>query len=266
MRSAIDPERIQEAEAALLNAHPGLFSASPWNARCRNREILAKVARPGARIVDVGGGVSTISGILSRLGCEVHVLDNFKYDLGWITATGDSNFIATTAARKDALTSEGVRFIDCDLCDTSLHDYFDVNTVDAVVSFHCFEHLHHSPKKLLQSTLEVLTPGGVLLIETPNAVNLLKRMKVLAGFTNYASYGDYWNAQRFGGHVREYSVGDFTDMASLLGIPRYRIYGRNWFGTLDAVVGQGALFTVVDRILRTVPGTCGSLFFEAVKP
>jgi SAM-dependent methyltransferase len=266
MRAEMTGDDIQRADTELRAKHRDVFPATPWNAMRRNCAILPLVAGKGRRIIDIGGGVSVIAGILARLGCDVCVLDNFEYDLGWITATGDDDFAATTSQRREALTSEGVRFIDCDLCDVSLTQWFEPETIDAVVSFHCFEHLHHSPRGLLKSALEVMRPGGVLLLETPNAVNLLKRFKVLAGYTNYASYADYWNAPRFGGHIREYSVGDFHEMATLLGVHDYKVYGRNWFGKLEAIVGHGPAFQLLDGLLQTVPGFCGSLFFEARKP
>jgi hypothetical protein len=74
------------------------------------------------------------------------------------------------------------------------------------------------------------------------------------------------NAPKFVGHIREYSVGDFREMATLLGVHDYKVYGRNWFGKLEAIVGHGPAFQLLDGLLQTVPGFCGSLFFEARKP
>jgi len=265
MPNVVVAQDVDNAEAAFLAAHPNLFSQTPWGAAQRNREILPRIASGGGRVIDLGGGVSSVAGLLARLGCEPIVFDNFEYDIGWISATGDAEFTATTARRRQALADDGVRFVDCDLCEVSLADYFPPGSVDVITSFHCFEHLHHSPRRLLGSALDVLKPGGLLLIETPNSVNLLKRAKVAAGYTNYASFHDYWNAEVFGGHVREYSFGDFEKLATLLGIKDYTIYGRNWFGTLNHFVGQGLMFCFVDGILKVVPGWCGSLFFEARK-
>jgi SAM-dependent methyltransferase len=266
MGSELTQTEVRAADYALHAAYPGVFPETPWQAMSRACEILSSCVPKGGRVVDIGGGVSVISGVLAKLGCEVYVLDNFEYDIGWIAATGSEDFKGTTARRREILAAEGVRFIECDLCEVAMGQFFQPETVDAVVSFHCFEHLHHSPQRLLQSVLETLRPGGKLLIETPNAVNLLKRFKVLAGYTNYHSYRDYWNAQRFGGHVREYSCGDFHDMAKLLGVSDYRVYGRNWFGSLSVITGRGPAFTVVDHLLRFAPGLCGSLFFEVHKP
>lgn len=265
MEAEITGADILRAHAELKEKHRGVFPDGAWSEIRRNSAILPLVAGKGRRVIDIGGGVSAIAGILARVGCDVCVLDNFEYDIGWIAATGDNNFAATTSRRREALSGEGVRFIDCDLCDVSLTQWFEPETIDAIVSFHCFEHLHHSPQALLKSALGVMKPNGVLLLETPNAINLLKRVKVVAGYTNYGSYADYWNAHTFGGHVREYSVGDFHQMASLLGLQDYKVYGRNWFGKLEAVVGHGLAFGMVDGLLRTVPGFCGSLFFEARK-
>ena len=41
---------------------------------------------------------------------------------------------------------------------------------------------------------------------------------------------------------------------------------RLHFGKLEVIVGHGAAFQLLDGLLQTVPGFCGSLFFEARKP
>jgi len=56
-------------------------------------------------------------------------------------------------------------------------------SVDVVTSFHSLEHWHHSPKRLFGEITRVLRPGGFLILATPNAVNLLKRISVPLGIS-----------------------------------------------------------------------------------
>ena len=63
-----------------------------------------------------------------------------------------------------------------------------------------------------------------MLIEVPNAVNLLKRIKVPLGKTNYPPYEEFFTDAHWMGHVREYSIGDLTALARLLGFRDWKIY------------------------------------------
>lgn len=105
-----------------------------------------------------------------------------------------------------------------------------------------------------------------MLLEVPNAVNLLKRLKVLAGRTNYGSYGDFYDAVNYTGHVREYAVSDLHALARRLGLSSYAIYGKNWYGTLFDKFGESPLSGVIDWSLQRFPGLCGSLFLDFRKP
>jgi SAM-dependent methyltransferase len=224
--------------------------------------VLDRVFTPGCRIVDLGGGLNPRNGVFARLGGSVTVIDIFEYDLAWSVGKGPEQFAADCEEIKQYLTSAGVRFVDSDICKVDLRSIFAAESVDAVTSYHCLEHLHQSPKAVLESALRVLKPGGRLLVEVPNAVNLLKRFKVLAGRTNYGSYEDFYDAANFTGHVREYAVCDLHALARRLGLSSYAIYGRNWYGTLFDKLGDNAISGMIDRSLQRFPGLCGSLFLD----
>lgn len=66
--------------------------------------------------------------------------------------------------------------------------------------------MHASPRELLNSVVSFLKPHGLLVIETPNAVSLGKRLKILLGKTGQVDAKLwYWNLGPFRGHVREYT-------------------------------------------------------------
>ena len=210
-------------------------------------------------LVDLGGGVSPANGFLSELGMHVTVIDllNEYYPFSTIesTVTNEGDFLAKM----------GVKFVEADLTSVDLRSLFDMESIDVVASFHTLEHLHHSPKTLLESAIDILKPGGRLVIEVPNAANLVKRAKLLIGRTNYPSYSEFYKSMKWVGHIREYTAGDLEELARSLSLRGWRIEGRNWYGRLYRAIGNRPAKQVFDSLLRVRPGLCGSLFMIGQK-
>jgi 2-polyprenyl-3-methyl-5-hydroxy-6-metoxy-1,4-benzoquinol methylase len=215
---------------------------------------------PGGTLIDLGGGITLINGVLARLGMKVHVVD-FMEEY-W---SEGSEYSENIRASFDFLRSQGVQFLKTDLTECDLREHFPLGTADRIVSNHTLEHFHRSPRKLLESSVPILADGGMMVIEVPNAVNLLKRAKVLFGKTNYPPYDTFYLDAHWTGHVREYSMGDLTTLARLLGFDDWKIYGRNWHGALYFTIKNRQAALAVDKTLRLFPGLCGSLFLEARK-
>ena len=71
------------------------------------------------------------------------------------------------------------------------------------------EHLNESPRDLLNMAGTYLKPRGLLIISTPNAVNLRKRLWVLAGHSNYPPFDQlYDSVGPWRGHTREYTLAE----------------------------------------------------------
>ena len=221
---------------------------------------VKQLYRPGGTLIDLGGGITLANGILARLGMKVHVVDFMENY--W--AEG-SEFTVNVQASFDFLRSQGVQFLKADLTDCDLRQHFPLGTVDRIVSNHTLEHFHRSPRKLLESGVDVLATGGMMVIEVPNALNLLKRIKVLFGRTNYAPFDDFYLNAHWTGHVREYSLEDLATLARLLGFDDWRIYGKNWHGSLYFDITSRHAALLADKALQFFPGLCGSLFLEANK-
>jgi len=244
---------------------PELFTPATAFHAAKLEELVGILKPGGKRIADLGGGVSLVNGAFQRQGASVTVLDAFDFDADWVSRTAGKDFERVLLAQREALEQVGVTFHNCDLCQDDLSDVLRKGAFDVVTSYHCLEHLHHSPKTMLLAAWESLTPNGMMLLEVPNAVNLAKRLRVLCGYTNYIKYEHYFDAERFSGHIREYTVGDLRKVMEFLGVKDFQLYGRNWHGTLYTMVGAGAGFRVADILLRTIPGLCGSLFVVARK-
>ena len=116
----------------------------------------------------------------------------------------------------------------------------------------------------MQSAINILKPNGTIFIEVPNAANIRKRLSLLTGRTNYLSYADFYNSERYMGHVREYTTGDLEYLAEQLNLKEVKIFGKNYYGTLFNKLPKQLHYSS-DYLLQKFPGLCGSLFLEGKK-
>ena len=166
---------------------------------------------------------------------------------------------------KERLDEMGVKFVNADLLEYDFAD-FSAESVDVVMSYHTFEHFHHTPRFLLERVKNQLKKGGMLFIEVPNALFAWNRVKVLIGKTNYVPYKNYWNRYPWYGHIREYSVDDLRALSRNAGFSRFQIIGRNYYSMrFFSAKLYGITIRCVDRLLRLRPGLCASLFLQATK-
>jgi SAM-dependent methyltransferase len=212
-------------------------------------------------LVDLGGGLSAHNGILAQLGMTVNVLDLLSSY--WDNRPRNPEPIDH---EMQVLKSCGVQFINANLLTCDLTNFFPENSVDIVASFHCLEHLDRLPKILLRSAVRIVKPGGTLLIEVPNAANLRKRLGLLFGHTNYAPFQEYSDSPPYHYHIREYTVGDLSQLAQTFAASEsYRIFGKNLHRGTWAERIPSFVRTLGDLVLQPFPGLCGSLFLQITK-
>lgn len=93
-------------------------------------------------------------------------------------------------------------------------NFLDAKTInqkyDLIVCGEVIEHLYTSPKHLLQNFRELLNPEGYLLIQTPNAVSLRKRLALFFGNNPFEMPRENLNNP---GHYREYTVNELENLA-----------------------------------------------------
>ncbi len=88
------------------------------------------------------------------------------------------------------------------------------------------EHLHDSPRDLLNDLVELLKPGGLLFITLPNAANIRKRIQLLLGRTNLPPFEEYyWYPGPRRGHVREYVRDDLVQLLKYLDLETVELQG-----------------------------------------
>jgi len=215
--------------------------------------------KPGGTLLDLGGGFSVTNAVLSRLGMKVYCADLMSEYF-----QNSANFRNGMERQFEFLKQEGVTFIQCDLLEYDFGE-FEPDSVDVVCSHHVFEHFHHSPKPVCDETMRILKPGGIFFLEIPNALNALKRLKVLLGKTNYLPFDSYFQSDRWLGHIREYCLADVEYLARYCAFSSYRIFGLNYYGTLYPKLRFSLPAVIVDRLLRVFPGACSALYLKGIK-
>jgi 2-polyprenyl-3-methyl-5-hydroxy-6-metoxy-1,4-benzoquinol methylase len=147
-------------------------------------------------LMDIGCGPMDKTAVFKTLGFECWALDDLSDP--WVHRVGAVDKIQEFAARMGIRFHLG-RFEEAPQIPRGS---FDVVTMLAVI-----EHLHESPRMLLNLAGELLRPGGVLCITMPNSVNLRKRVAVLTGRTNYPNIEQFfYSPGLWRGHVREYTL------------------------------------------------------------
>jgi SAM-dependent methyltransferase len=158
----------------------------------------------GGRVLDVGR--SALTGLLhEHLGVPV---DSLGFGPDGPTATG--------------------RHHELDLDDAQHPDRWrrDLGRYEVVVLAEVLEHLHTAPTLVLAFLSTLLAPNGVLLIQTPNALSLPKRIKPLLGIHPYEPIRE---DPREPGHFREYTLPELYDLARRTGFEVLHAATYNYF-------------------------------------
>ena len=118
------------------------------------------------------------------------------------------------------------------------HHSFDLNSstdaaacprlppFDLVVMAEVLEHLLAPPRAVFGCVARWLKPEGELLLQTPNAVSLAKRVRMLRGYNPYMMMrepGDY------SAHIREYTPAELVELGREAGLETREVSVRNYF-------------------------------------
>jgi SAM-dependent methyltransferase len=196
-------------------------------------------------VLDIGGGFGPYAPLLDRLGAETVVVDTFDHEL------------FEREDLKALMAQLPVQLVAMDATAGELP--FETSSFDAITSFDSLEHWHHSPRRLFAELRRVAQPDALFILGVPNAVNARKRVAVALGKTNWSRFEDWYEPDRFVGHVREPVVADLERMADELGLHPRAIVGRNWLGNRRGPLGR-AVTTLVDMPLRMRPSLCANLY------
>jgi len=194
--------------------------------------------QPGSRILDFGCGPCDKTAILQFLGFECSAYDDLQDD--WHKIQGNREKI-TSFARECGIDFKLA--IGCELP-------FEKNSFDMIMLHDVLEHLHDSPRDLLNDLIELIKPEGLLFVTVPNAVNIRKRIDVMFGRTNlplFESY--YWYPGAWRGHVREYVKNDLVKLSEYLNLEELEIIScDHMLSKLPASIRPG--YVLVTSIFR----------------
>jgi len=171
-------------------------------------ETVSAFSPPGSRLLDFGAGPCDKVGILTYSGYSITAFDDFG-DI-WHSENHNKEKILEFCEKI------GIDYYEPDESGafTFPKGPYDMLLLNGVV-----EHLHDSPRVLLNSLIEYLRVGGHVMITVPNAANLRKRLSLLFGRTIYSRFQYYyWSPGPWRGHNREYVKGDLKLLAEYLGL------------------------------------------------
>jgi hypothetical protein len=125
-------------------------------------------------------------------------------------------------------------------------DYPELEPHDVVVCCEVIEHLQVDAVPVLRLLSAAIAPDGHLVLQTPNATALPKRLRMLIGRNPYAPIR---NEPRNPGHFHEYTVGELRAAVEAAGLEVERVLTANYF---DHGSPQNRVFRAVEPVL---PGT-----------
>jgi SAM-dependent methyltransferase len=168
---------------------------------------VSRVLERGARVLDFGAGECDIAALLAMMGYRCSACDD----------------LSDPAHLRGGLRGRIARFAEDAGVDFTLLEGdglpYQPASFDMVMMHHVLEHLHDSPRGLLNALTALVRPRGHVFITVPNAGNARKRLDLLRGRTNLPEYERlFWSEGPWRGHVREYVRGDLEALARLMGL------------------------------------------------
>jgi hypothetical protein len=131
----------------------------------------------------------------------------------------------------------------------------DLGPYDLIIFAEVVEHLFTAPELVLSYLHGLLSPGGSLIVQTPNAASLRKRVKLALGINPFERIRvDPSNP----GHFREYTAGELAGILSQTGFvvkTSWRQFyfdarfARHEIGTEPPNHLRGALLNAVNQLL-----------------
>lgn len=135
---------------------------------------------------------------------------------------------------------EGERHTQVDL---NSDDRAELEPHDVVVCAEVIEHLHVAPVPVLRFLATGLRPVGHLILQTPNATALPKRLRVLLGRNPY----DPIRETPFNpGHFHEYTADELSNEVAAAGFDVVRVLTANYF---DHGSRKNRAYRALERVL-----------------
>lgn len=252
LRGSLDyaPEMVAAFDAALA-ALPEAVRGDVWADKYKyltdTTLLHALAAAPDARILEVGGARSATALMLRALGhTRLSMLDRFDQP--------DAERAAGLPhPTRGFWEGAGIEATEADVLRPL--PYPDAS-FDAICAVDIVEHLTASSRGFLAELHRILRPGGMLLTGCPNHANLQNRIRMLFGNSVHSRLGTWHEADRYIGHVREFTPAEIETMVRAAG-----------FEVLMRRMGEEELDSVIrDRARLQRDRTAGSNRLDLRKP
>jgi 2-polyprenyl-3-methyl-5-hydroxy-6-metoxy-1,4-benzoquinol methylase len=161
--------------------------------------------RSGTEVLDLGGGKGRMAALLGELGLKCTIVDTLFKD------ESEKNISGQTIVHlwESYLKNKGVQVVAHDFLENGIP--FADETFKLVIFSEVIEHLPNSPKPVLVEISRVLTPGGWLILTTPNVVSMANRKRFLLGRSVRTDIEDSYNTEDYSSvriykeHIREFT-------------------------------------------------------------
>lgn len=170
----MDSKHVNEAAfqevAEDMKRLPGFVPADPsWRLRRFEVDQVARKLPAGGTLLDVGSGPGFVPRYFHKIGHKVISVD--------YPVTGGFDALK-------ALMDLGIQghYVHVGVEALPVPD----NSVDVVFVGNVIEHLPNSPRQFMADLKRVMKPGGYMVMDTKNALDLKTRLKVLFGISNWA--------------------------------------------------------------------------------
>lgn len=170
-------------------------------------QTVQKYLRVGDKILDFGSGPCDKTAVIQALGFKCSAYDDLSDDWHKLENNRDKiiQFAKEVGIDFKLASDDGLPF--------------EKQSFDMVMLHDVIEHLHDSPRDLLNDLVELIKANGYLFITVPNAVNIRKRISVIFGKTNLPPFDNYyWYPGTWRGHVREYVKDDLLQLVKFLNL------------------------------------------------
>ena len=108
-----------------------------------------------------------------------------------------------------------------------IEEWPEIGQFDLIVMAEVIEHVHTAPELVLVMLNSMLAPGGFLVVQTPNAAAVHKRLKLLVGCNPYELIRAY---SANPGHFREYTKTELMRVGESAGLKTVRHEFSDYFG------------------------------------
>ena len=216
--------------------------------------VLQRFEPTGTLLLDIGCGALDKATVFQKMGYRCFACDDFKDP--WHRQEKNLGPVLDFAARLGVQVHQ------------QQEDYvipWEKGSFDIVTLVNVIEHLHESPRDILNFAGACLKERGLLVIVMPNSVNLRKRLSVALGRSNYTpvrgffEYPGLWR-----GHVREYTLQETGQIVQWAGFGI--VHKKTFHGMVKQRPHNTLLRLLYQGLCVPSPGFRDSLLVAARKP